>query len=188
MSTKRLKLPTRGALGNGLRVVAGAVLSTGGSLTVGTRGRLLAVTPQPDGTAAVENLGPWERPGTMVEIRLGPALERPRTGGDRDDAWWAYRATTLASLDRRYKGKSSAWLYTSEAWHDLLQVKDEAQKMFELGLLPLDVKAKVETLFWQIAEQIQKAADKLDPEEVPEDLGDLKNQLADQHICNFSVF
>jgi hypothetical protein len=30
MSTKLLRLPTRGALGNGLRVVAGAVLASGG--------------------------------------------------------------------------------------------------------------------------------------------------------------
>jgi arginine decarboxylase len=76
----------------------------------------------------------------------------------------------------------------TETWHDLLQIKEESQKMFELGLLGLDVKAKVETLFWQIAERMQKIAQKLDPTEVPDDVGDLRNQLADQHICNFSVF
>jgi arginine decarboxylase len=76
----------------------------------------------------------------------------------------------------------------TETWHDLLQVKEEAQKMFELGLLNLDVKAKVETLFWQTAERMQKMALTLEPDEVPDDIGDLKNQLADQHICNFSVF
>jgi arginine decarboxylase len=76
----------------------------------------------------------------------------------------------------------------TETWHDLLQIKEEAQKMFELGLLNLDVKAKVETMFWQIAEGMQKRITTLDPEEVPEELLDLKNQLADQHICNFSVF
>src|SRR6185369_3177576 len=76
----------------------------------------------------------------------------------------------------------------TESWHDLLQVKEESQKMFELGLLPLDVKARAETLFWQIAERMQKIASRLDPTEVPDDIGDLRNQLADQHICNFSVF
>ena len=40
-SSKLLRLPTRGALGNGLRVVAGAVLASGGRLTVKTRGRAL---------------------------------------------------------------------------------------------------------------------------------------------------
>jgi hypothetical protein len=37
VSTKLLRLPTRGALGNGLRVVAGAVLASDGSLVVTTR-------------------------------------------------------------------------------------------------------------------------------------------------------
>ncbi|WP_437908858.1 biosynthetic arginine decarboxylase [Sorangium sp. So ce327] len=75
-----------------------------------------------------------------------------------------------------------------ESWHDLLQIKEEAQKMFELGLLNLDVKARVEILFWEIAEGMQKIASSLEPEEVPDDLGELRKQLADQYICNFSVF
>jgi len=75
-----------------------------------------------------------------------------------------------------------------ESWHDLLQVKEESQKMFELGLLPLDVKAKVETLFWKLGHRIQKLALELDPTEVPEEIDELNDQLADQHICNFSVF
>jgi DNA topoisomerase VI subunit B len=45
-STKHLRLSTRGALGNGLRVVAGAVLATGGSLIVTTRGQIMKLTPQ----------------------------------------------------------------------------------------------------------------------------------------------
>jgi arginine decarboxylase len=60
--------------------------------------------------------------------------------------------------------------------------------MFELGLLDLTVKARVESLYWEIAEAIQLRAKSLDPEERPDELGDLDNQLADQHICNFSVF
>jgi arginine decarboxylase len=76
----------------------------------------------------------------------------------------------------------------TESWHDLLQVKEESQKMFELGLLALDVKANVETLFWQIAERMQKLTSALDPSEVPDEVADLRNQLSDQHICNFSVF
>jgi arginine decarboxylase len=76
----------------------------------------------------------------------------------------------------------------TESWHDLVQIKEQAQTMFELGLLGLDVKARVEELYWQIAEKIQGLALNSDPEEVPEDLANLKIELADQHICNFSVF
>ncbi|HSN97145.1 MAG TPA: biosynthetic arginine decarboxylase [Candidatus Nanopelagicales bacterium] len=76
----------------------------------------------------------------------------------------------------------------AESWHDLLQVKEEAQKMFELGLLNLDVKARVETLYWEIAEKMQQMTASLESEEVPEDVLQLRIQLADQYICNFSVF
>jgi arginine decarboxylase len=77
----------------------------------------------------------------------------------------------------------------TSAWHDLIQIKEQSQNMFELGLLTLPVKARVESLYWQIAEHVQtlaaKAEEKID---LPEDLGTLKIELADQHICNFSVF
>src|SRR5215831_14532573 len=74
VSTKLLRLPTRGALGNGLRVVAGAVLASVGSLRVATRGRVLQLSPRDDGTTAVKVLGPFGRPGTRVEVQLGPSL------------------------------------------------------------------------------------------------------------------
>ncbi|HEX6097123.1 MAG TPA: biosynthetic arginine decarboxylase [Thermoanaerobaculia bacterium] len=74
------------------------------------------------------------------------------------------------------------------SWHDLQQIKEQAQNMFELGLLDLDVKARVESLFWQLAERMQLLVRTMDPEEVPEDVRNLQIELADQHICNFSVF
>lgn len=74
------------------------------------------------------------------------------------------------------------------AWHDLQQIKEQVQTMFELGLLDLDVKARVESLFWQTAERMQSIVSRMDPEEVPEDVRNLQIELADQHICNFSVF
>ncbi len=76
----------------------------------------------------------------------------------------------------------------AEAWHDILQVKEEAEKLFELGFLNLDVKARVEALFWETAERIQKIVGTLDASDVPEDVVTLGKKLADQYICNFSVF
>jgi len=76
----------------------------------------------------------------------------------------------------------------TEAWHDLQQIKEQAQTRFELGLLSLPVKARVESLFWEVAERAQRIVNMLDSEEVPEDVRNLKIELADQHICNFSVF
>lgn len=76
----------------------------------------------------------------------------------------------------------------TEAWHDLQQIKEQVQNMFELGLLDLDVKARVESLYWQIAERLQVIVGSMENDEVPEDVQNLKVELADQHICNFSVF
>lgn len=76
----------------------------------------------------------------------------------------------------------------TESYHDLIQLKDRAQNMFELGILELEVKARIETLFWEIAEAIYGRTQQMDPSEVPEDLQALRLELADQHICNFSVF
>jgi arginine decarboxylase len=76
----------------------------------------------------------------------------------------------------------------SESWHDLTQIKEQAQNMFELGMLNLDAKARIEELFWQVAEKMQAIINGMDSEEVPEELRNLNIELADQHICNFSVF
>ncbi|MBX3229566.1 MAG: biosynthetic arginine decarboxylase [Labilithrix sp.] len=75
-----------------------------------------------------------------------------------------------------------------ESWHDLQETKEEAQKMFELGLLELDVKANVEAEFWRVAKRIHEASKTIDPAEFPDDLRGLASELWTQHICNFSVF
>lgn len=76
----------------------------------------------------------------------------------------------------------------TESWHDLMQIKEESQKMFELGLLDLQAKASVELLFWRIAEQIKEQIAAEDEEKISDELAELKSQLVDQYICNFSVF
>ena len=75
-----------------------------------------------------------------------------------------------------------------ESWHDIIEAKEQSQTSFELGILDLPVKARVEELFWEVAERIHHMASTLEPSEVPDGFDDLKKQLADQYICNFSVF
>ena len=41
-----------------------------------------------------------------------------------------------------------------ESLHDIQQIKEEAQQTFELGLLDLESKAKIDTVYWQLAQQI----------------------------------
>jgi arginine decarboxylase len=76
----------------------------------------------------------------------------------------------------------------TESWHDLQQVKEESEKLFEVGLLDLDVKAAIEIRYWKLAERISELAHRQSDGQIPDDLHHLDHQLADQHICNFSVF
>jgi hypothetical protein len=120
-STKLLRLPTRGALGNGLRVVAGVVLASGGSLSVSTRGRTLRLAPQNDGRTLVTSISAYDRQGTRVEVRFGPAL-LPLT----DDLFvWAERAGVLVQGGDGYKGMSSPWWYDSDSFFELCQASGE---------------------------------------------------------------
>lgn len=73
-----------------------------------------------------------------------------------------------------------------EHFHDALQIKDDAQARFELGLLDLKTKAEVETLFWEIAENVVGHFKGL--KTIPQEIEDLKTSLSDQFLCNFSVF
>ncbi len=73
-----------------------------------------------------------------------------------------------------------------ETLHDAQQIKEETQQMFNLGLLDLEAKAKIEALYWHIARQIVNLHRGL--KYVPEEVKELETSLADQYICNFSVF
>jgi len=82
--------------------------------------------------------------------------------------------------------KNKAKLGRLERFHDALQKKEEAFSLFNLGYLDLENRAAAEQLFWQICEQIDKEGGSAGYQ--PEELHDLKTLLADQYVCNFSVF
>jgi arginine decarboxylase len=82
--------------------------------------------------------------------------------------------------------KNKAKLGRLERYHDAVQRKEEAFSLFNLGYLDLENRAAAESLFWQICEQI--ARENSDAGYVPEELHDLTTALADQYVCNFSVF
>lgn len=73
-----------------------------------------------------------------------------------------------------------------ESFHDAVERKEEANSMFKLGFLSIENKAKVEFLFWQVCKLIYKAVK--GAKYIPEDLQALEKRLADQYLCNFSLF
>ena len=96
----------------------------------------------------------------------------------------AQKHKVVADLELLLKNK--ARLGRLERFHDAVQMKEEAYSLFKLGYLDLENRAASESLFWQICEQIDQEAPETGYQ--PEELRELKKLLADQYICNFSVF
>lgn len=113
-STKLKRLPTCGALGNGLRVVTGAVFATGGSLKITTGGQIMKLTPLADGTTRKDIIGHQDSNGTSIEVHLGP-------DAGPVDLQWADMALELSSGEQQqyYRGKTSPHWYTSSDFYVL---------------------------------------------------------------------
>src|SRR5688572_27144955 len=90
----------------------------------------------------------------------------------------------IQSLYETYEGISRKNF--QEAYHDALQLKEEAISAFNLGILDLKARARVEQLFWATCEKILKIA--RDLTYVPDELEGLERQLSDTYYCNFSLF
>lgn len=73
-----------------------------------------------------------------------------------------------------------------ETWHKAKGIKEAAQSMFNIGILELEDKAKVESLYWEISQSVVR--DFEDRSIEPEEIRQLNENLSDQFICNFSVF
>lgn len=113
ISSKLLRQPSRGALGNGLRVVTGAIIATGGKLTVSTRGTVYEIIPQDDGSSRKQVIGSSDLKGTSILVQLGMPV-------DNDTLSWGKIAIQFTKKGSMYSGKSSPYWYTSEAFYELV--------------------------------------------------------------------
>lgn len=73
-----------------------------------------------------------------------------------------------------------------EIFNDAQQTKDDAIYAFKLGVVSLEERARIETLYWQIISRISRMLAKMDF--VPEELQQVEELKASQYLCNFSVF
>jgi hypothetical protein len=108
-SSKLWRLPTRGALGNGLRVVTGAVMASQGKLTVITRGNKCRVIPNQETGESLVSIKPVEKEiGTSVEINI------PNLDSKKDPFMWE----GLHGVPK-YKGKTNFHWYSVDNLHEL---------------------------------------------------------------------
>jgi len=74
----------------------------------------------------------------------------------------------------------------AEVYHDAVAKKEEALQMFKLGILGLEERATVESLFWKLARSLVEM--NRGKKRLPRDTRDLGDKIADQYLANFSLF
>ncbi|MDR3228238.1 MAG: biosynthetic arginine decarboxylase [Puniceicoccales bacterium] len=94
------------------------------------------------------------------------------------------RPSLVKEMERLVENKDK--LDALERFHDGKQKKEEAHSLFGLGYLGLEARAEVDRLFWLLCRDIRE---KLPASgEIPDELAGLDKLLAEQYVCNFSVF
>jgi arginine decarboxylase len=121
-------------------------------------------------------------PHSMLVVEVFERINKKETLGQQHQPKEKDKVVTDLELLLKNKPK----LGRLERFHDALQKKEEAFSLFNLGYLDIENRAAAESIFWQICEQIDKEGNETGYQ--PEELHDLKKLLADQYVCNFSVF
>lgn len=121
-------------------------------------------------------------PHSMLVVEVFERINKRETLGTQHQPKEKHKVVVDLEMMLRNRSK----LGRLERFHDALQKKEEAFSLFNLGYLDLENRAAAESIYWQICEQIAKEC--RDSGYVPEELRDLNKLLADQYVCNFSVF
>ncbi len=121
-------------------------------------------------------------PHSLLVVEVFERINKRESLGHEHQPKQKHKVVEDLEIMLKNKGK----LGRLERFHDALQKKEEAFSLFNLGYLDLENRAAAESLFWQICEQIAKEGRKTGYQ--PEELHDLDKLLADQYVCNFSVF
>ncbi len=82
--------------------------------------------------------------------------------------------------------QSTSFKNYRESYHDAVQLKEEANSLFNLGYLDLPGRALAENIFWAICHRVHALTKDLDP--IPEEVAGLERSLADTFYCNLSIF
>jgi hypothetical protein len=118
------RLPLRGMLGNGLRVVVAAAMASEGALVVETRGHRLrlGVDRATGDTTIISDQTIPLSPGLVVRITFGEMLPQyaTRNGGKFEDDELAKEAIHLSKYGSNFNGLTSPWWYSAKNLHDFM--------------------------------------------------------------------
>jgi arginine decarboxylase len=74
----------------------------------------------------------------------------------------------------------------AEAYHDAVQLRDDALNLFNLGYLSLEQRSVIESLYWTVCGKVLKIVDEMDY--VSDELKNLESLISDTYFCNYSIF
>jgi DNA topoisomerase VI subunit B len=124
ISSKFWRLPSRGQLGNGLRILVGLIAATGGTLEVTTRNRRVLLRPLASGETQIVEVAEADRPiGTRLVIEFGPGVPIHDEALD-----WA--KTTIAVAERAeppYARRTSPHWFDGDYFVQMLQAIEPAE-------------------------------------------------------------
>ena len=75
-----------------------------------------------------------------------------------------------------------------EVVHDAAEARQKAEALFQYGYLGLEPMALAERLYWSVCRTVHDRVGALAPDWTPPELDALGDALADQVLCDFSVF
>ena len=102
---------------------------------------------------------------------IEPKIENKNYGSVLDSLISIYKNNKFNSLER---------------YHDAFQKKEEVDNLFNLGYINLENKALADSIFWKICQQFVLEHRKV--KSPPDEYEKLKEIMANQFVCNFSVF
>ena len=73
-----------------------------------------------------------------------------------------------------------------EAYHDAVQLREDALNLFNLGYLSLEQRSISESLYWSLCRDLLGIIRGLD--HVPDEFSSLEALISDTYFCNYSVF
>ena len=119
--------------------------------------------------------------GATSPVPLGSTADEPTDEGPVPPDW----PQPLKDLAFAY-GQAAGTGTVAEAFHDALQAREEAMRLFGLGYLSLSLRARAESLFWATLDRVRRRAT---PDDLgPDELESLDRILGATYFCNLSVF
>ena len=70
--------------------------------------------------------------------------------------------------------------------HDAQQIREESLDLFSHGIVDLQTRADIESMYWSVTREVNLLAQT--QKHIPEELMTLDKLLADKYFCNFSLF